>query len=227
MSAPSDEHADEYAGEQFGDEPLAPERLVRLETALAGLERRRAPAALKARVVDALAADDAELERRAAASFAMLGHLAAPTELRERVALELSTETPIARLLGGLERARAPHVLRRLVEEDVALEHAPVERVLRGLPRLAAPAREEFVLPNIHQDAGRSRFLRVAAAAVVLLAVGAVTFQLIEDVPAQRRDRPAFRLERTYANSLDELSPMARGLALGMAGDAFTAGAVR
>jgi hypothetical protein len=218
MSAPFDEHA---------DEPLAAERLARLETALAGLGRRRAPTALKARVADALAAPDSELEHRAAASFALLEPLAAPAELRERVALELSTEAPIARLLGGLERARAPHVLRRLVDEDVALEHAPVERFLRGLPRLAAPAREEFVLPSVREGAVRSRYLRLAAAAVVLLAVGAVTFQLVEDDPAQRRDRPAFRLERTYAGNLDELSPMARGLALGLAGDTFTAGVVR
>jgi hypothetical protein len=71
------------------------------------------------------------------------------------------------------------------------------------------------------------RFLRLAAAAVVLIAVGAATIQLVPDEPAQRRDRPAFRLERSYANSLDELSSMGRGLALGLAGDSFTAGGVR
>jgi hypothetical protein len=219
MSAPSDEHT--------GDEPLAPERLARLEAALAGLERRRAPTALKARVADTLAAADSELESRAVASLALLDALAAPAELRERVNLELSTETPIAHLLGNLERVRAPHVLRRLVDEDVALEHAPVERVLRGLPRLAAPAHAPIVLHAHVEGAARVRFLRLAAAAVVLIAVGAATIQLVPDEPAQRRDRPAFRLERSYANSLDELSSMGRGLALGLAGDSFTAGGVR
>jgi len=219
MSAPSDEHT--------GDEPLALERLARLETALAGLERRRAPAALKARVADTLAAADSELESRAVATLALLDALAAPAELRERVNLELSTETPIAHLLGGLERARVPHVLRRLVEEDVALEHAPVERVLRGLPRLAAPAHAPFELHSHNEGPARVRLFRLAAAAVVLIAVGAATFQLAPDEPAQRRDRPAFRLERSYANSLDELSSMGRGLALGLAGDPFTAGGGR
>jgi hypothetical protein len=219
MSAPSDETT--------GDEPLAPERLARLEAALAGLERRRAPVELKSRVVDILVAADAELERRATSSLAMLGALATPPELRERVALELSTEAPIGRMVSGLERARVPHVLRRLVEEEIALEHAPVERFLRGLPRLAAPAHEGTQSPSFTEHHSRSRFLRLAAAAVVLIAVGAVTLQFAEDEPARRRDRPAFRLERTYANSLEEFSPMARGFAVGMAGDALTTGVVR
>lgn len=231
MSAPTNDRP--------GDEPLAPERLVRLEAALAGLDRRRAPRLLKERVARVLAADEAELAERAQASCGVLEPLRAPPELRERVALELGNDLPVARLVRGLSRQSAPHVLRRLVAEELADDRAVVERAMRGLPRLVSPARGRAaeVLAEIELGDARRRASfgnlvgprawRLAAAAVVLVVVGAATLQRLAPTDPQRPERPAFRFQRTYANGPEELSPMARGMLLGMAPDALRDGGAR
>jgi hypothetical protein len=235
MSAPTNDRP--------GDEPLAPERLVRLEAALAGLDRRSAPRILKERVARVLAADEAELAERAEAACGVLEPLRAPPELRERVVLELGNDVPIARLVRGLSRQSAPHVLRRLVAEELADDRAAVARAMRGLPRLVSPAhgRAAEVLADVRAEtelrAARRfgalgelrgpRAWRLAAAAVVLLAVGAATLQRLAPEDQQRPERPAFRFQRTYANSPEELSPMARGMLLGMAPDALREGGAR
>lgn len=209
------------------DEPLEPARLARLEAALAGLGRRRAPHSLKALVAAHLAGDEEVLAQRAAASIACLEPLTAPAELRARVVDELATQAPVAELLRGLEYRSAPHVLRRLVEEEVADPKAPLERFVRSLPRQSGPRRESIRLSGGAADAPRgtlvllsSRSWRAAAAALVLGAIGLASFQFTADGDS-RRDRPAFRLQRQFVDDASALSPMARGLVMGMAPDTW------
>ncbi|MEZ5979903.1 MAG: hypothetical protein R3F34_17060 [Planctomycetota bacterium] len=206
------------------EEPLPPERLRRLEEALTSLTRAGVPDALRRRLDDErrLEAEGASTERvgaeRVAAALAMLHRVEVPAELRERFELERGSRSPVAELVGGLERVHAPRVLRRLVAEEVAKSDAVVERFSRSLTRMRLPRESGAGLPSSwrsreHEGAwwsSRGVVRRFASAAVIAVAIGLVAWNVRgSDEPK----RPEFRFTMREAGALDELHPITQGLA--------------
>lgn len=151
----------------------------------------------------------------------------APAALDALVATELGRR-PIERALHALDRRPAPAVLERLVAEEIARPAAAVaRRALHGLPRHPAPADAE---PSLAPIGRRSRLRRLvgglglAAAATVVAWFGGPALGPRPDgsdaTRTQRvsgeRSAPKFRL--VVVNSVDELDPLARGFAEGLAG---------
>ncbi|QDU83011.1 hypothetical protein Pla163_01070 [Planctomycetes bacterium Pla163] len=198
----------------------------RVRSIVAHLDRHHAPAELRDRVAATLRSDDAELERRAARLESWLAPIAAPDELRERVQLELNTELSVASALRGLERQRAPHVLERLVDEEIRDDKAVAKRFVGSLPKPGAPRDLDLVARLAAEDARRSNaspgvvltgpWRRAIAAAVLLLATGSIAWVVIDGDGTEPIERPAFRLQGRQVASIDEFHPMARGLAEGL-----------
>ena len=145
--------------------------------------------------------------------LAELPGLQAPQELDQRVALEVGQAQalePSGGPLGCLETHVSPSVLDRLVEEELAspLGHQSA-RLIGRLQRLKAPADlDQRVAEELTPASSRSRGARsggwisfLAACLVGWLAVRAFT-------PEERA--PGRRLTIVRANSLAELSPIAR-----------------
>jgi|GEM_PF-5979450 len=201
----------------LGDDDAA--AASRVTTALARLDARRAPEHLRTRVERTLAPDEDELARRAAAGLDGLAPLTAPDALRERVRLELSTATPVARLVGDLERQRVPAVLERLVAEEAVDEKAVARRFVGSLPKPGAPEVLRTAEPRVAGGrvlrGGFGGATRFAAAAALLLGAGVVLWTSASSAP--RPDRPSFRLEHRVVDSVDALgSGLAAELAVAL-----------
>jgi hypothetical protein len=198
----------------------------RVRSIVACLDRHRTPDELRDRVVATLRPDDAELERRAARLESWLAPIPAPAELRERVQLELNTDLSVAGALRGLERQRVPHVLERLVDEEIRDDKAVAKRFVGSLPKPGAPRDLDLAARLAAEEARRSNathgvvltgpWRRVIAAAALLLATGSIAWVVIDSDGVEPIERPSFRLQGRQVASINEFHPMARGLAEGL-----------
>lgn len=159
--------------------------------------------------------DPAEDPRLSACLTALRRH-SAPTELGDRLRLELSTRLPVANLLRALPTPQAPAVLERLLREDLANEAATVQRQLNGLPRLVAPAALRPRLLSAKRNLRAPKWAGMAAAAVLLLALGLrylPSEQRSRDwqLASQQAQRPPLRFQLESMEA-DQLSSLARPL---------------
>lgn len=168
-------------------------------------------------------------QRKIVGLIGQLDRFAAPEELDRAAADAVAADQRRTSALAALEPSRAPHVLRRLVQEEVdAGASAVVARALAGLERRTAPAElEQLVRERLAANAdggpvplefgprGLRPALRIGLVAAAALAILALP-PLLSPQDAARDFEPRARL--TMVSSPDQLSPMASALALGLSG---------
>lgn len=186
---------------------LALERIGRTRTALAGLARVCAPAALDGLVVAATQAGQRQ-ERAVAHLRTALRH-EAPAHLEPRVRVAGSA------ILGDVARVAAPAVLERLVEEELRdPQHALTRRYVSRLQRLGPPV---SLRERVEQALGvprrsRARGVLLAGAALAVLVAAMWGWWSI----GRASLRPRFQV--VYASDIGELDPLAREMLLGATG---------
>jgi len=184
--------------------------------ALRSLEPVGAPDLLTARVSAELEGPASRLER----AVQSLSRLEVPDELELRVELE-ELGTRSAPFLRTLDYHRAPNVLERLVNEELADPSASRARRFVGdlenagaPPALRGRVRAWFIRPKARPGQGPS--LRPV---VGLAAAAAAVWMLLPLFRGERVASPRnFRV--VYVESSEALSPMARSLAEGLSGTA-------
>ena len=206
-------------------------RAARAAAALAGLERRAAPPELDGLVVASFQAG--ARQDRAVRALAELAPLEAPAQADAAVAarVEFAARHPEVEL--GNPRLHAPHVLERLVAEELADPAAGrARRFVGSLPRLHAP---EDLAQGVHRDlaAGtvpaalrrrrpaRLLTLSLAAAAlalVTLLGPWSAPWRAPAEAP-----RHHLRLEAASLGDLEALGSYPRGWIAGLGGGILSA----
>lgn len=182
---------------------------------LANLGRLKAPAELDLRVAEELAGDHS---RRYTRVLGGMARLQVPAALDELVDAGLRTvalaEGEELEALRSLETRRAPHVLERLLgEELVEPERHRAERFSGSLERMPAPHTLERRLVSTVR---RRAVLRLVVAPLATLAAAGLVVWI-----AVRRPEPAqrsYRFEVVHAASLDGIDPLARMLAESLSG---------
>jgi hypothetical protein len=187
------------------------ERVVEHERRLATLTSVAAPAALDNLVWGEIAFPELRLAR----ALSALKPRAAPEELAARVDEDLRTGGVAAASVGGLGTARAPQVLERLVEEELADPRLHrTRRFVGSLERVTAPERLELRLAR--SIVPRVRRWRGLMGTLAVLLVGcALAYTLIG-----KREivQPYPRLERVNAGTAAEFAPFACGIAQALGG---------
>ncbi len=178
------------------------------------LERQRAPVALSRAVELELTGSSTRRIERVLGSLLRFG---APAQLEERLRQVLGSGPSErdeehgqrkASVLSALDVQPAPHVLERLVDEELrAPEVHTVERVAGDLERLQAPAKLESRLRSRMRRSAVARLL--AGPLATLAAASLIVWLAIRQTEEPGHERP-FRV--IHASSLDELEPLARSL---------------
>lgn len=182
---------------------------------LASLPKIEAPDALR----DAVYGELAFSELRIARAVSSLEQCPAPPALEARVAELLAEGGLAASSIEGLDRARAPTVLERLVDEELAHPQAHrAERFVGGLEPALAPSRLEGRLARWGGTRSSPRLRRLGAAAATL-AAGLFLFLVLRD--GRGPGGHERRLPLVPASGPEELDPLARGLALALGGFAL------
>jgi len=196
--------------------------------ALTGLARLPAPEALSARVNEELLGKGVRLAR----ILESLSRHGAPSELDARVQGILGSFDPEtealdeggkSRAVGALDLVPAPHVLERLVDEELREpERHRVERFSRSLPRLRAP---DELGERIRMGARRQALSRlVYAPALALAAALLVVWVAVRRVPDTPR---TYRFEVERRASLEGIEPRALALAESLVGQVSLLGGPR
>jgi hypothetical protein len=195
--------------------------LTRVRSAFTDLGRLAAPVELDERVALELGGDRSHRQRRMLESLVRRG---APRQLDERIAEILARASGVeaeergarkAEALRTLDVQRAPAVLERLLNEELAApEKARAER-FSDLERLPAP---DVLAERIGGLVRRRAWLRlwIAPLSAVSAAALVVWIALRPGTPEVR----AYRFQVAHAATLDDLDPMARALAESLGGGA-------
>jgi len=199
-------------------------RIGRAAEALAALERRAAPLELDGRVVASFQAG--VRQDRVVRALTELGPLETPADAELDARVEFAVRHPELEL--GRTSSKAPHVLERLVAEELADPAAArARRFVGSLRRFEAPAELELGVardlaagpspdPARGQGSGRRRVL-VAAAALVLAALLG-PWRAPELAP-----RRHLRLEAARLGDLDALGSYPRSWIAGLGGGLVSA----
>ena len=193
---------------------------------MSGLERRTAPAALASNLERELAGRRTHRVERLLGS---LVRLAAPAELDERV-LGIPTADGLAgadeergrknaRALRTLDVHPAPHVLDRLVDEELnAPDRHLAERFSGNLERLRAPQTLEQLL---HIRVRRRALVKLFAVPLATLVAAGVIVWFALQSDEESRSEYSFQVVR--ASGLEGLDPLARSLAETLSGGVSSA----
>jgi len=169
---------------------LAGERDSRLVRALTSLVRHGAPSAL-----DELVAED-------------IARLASGAASRVPAGDEARGERQ-AQAVRALDVYTAPHVLERLLDEELrAPEAARAERFTGNLERLSAPLALDR---RLRSQARHKAFRRLILAPVLTLTAAGVALWFL--IRGEERVRPQYSFEVVHATSVEDLDPMARQIA--------------
>ncbi len=191
----------------------------RQREALCGLESLSAPLELEGRVARELAGDRSRRLERALGSLSRLG---APALLDECVAEMFAGRTgdeergrQKAQAVRALEVQRAPSVLERLVNEELATPgRQRVERFTGSLEKLTAPP---LLAKRIGSSVRRRALVRLVLGPLVTLAAASLVVWFVVGHVSEPRRRT---FQVVQASSLEDLDPLARALAESLGGAA-------